>query len=114
MYNKDNIFAKILKDEIASQKIYEDENVLAFHDKYPQASVHAIVIPKGEYVDYSDFIQKSSAENIADFFSKIAHIVRLLNLESYRLITNKGDQSGQSVFHFHVHIIGGQKITDLL
>jgi diadenosine tetraphosphate (Ap4A) HIT family hydrolase len=113
MYREDNVFAKILRSEIPCKKVYEDESILAFHDAYPVAPVHVLVIPKHKYTDYNNFIGQSSPETIANFFSKIKHITEILNLTSYRLVTNKGSESGQSVFHFHAHIISGKKITTL-
>lgn len=114
MYDSNNIFARIIKGEIVAKKIYEDQNVIAFYDLYPVAPIHALVIPKKQYKDYKDFIKKAPTKEIADFFSKVDHVASLLKLESYRLITNYGSNSGQSVFHFHVHVIGGTQITNLI
>jgi len=114
MYDSNNVFAKIIRGELGAKKIYEDQDIIAFYDLYPVAPVHALVIPKKQYKDYKDFVKKAPKEEIADLFIKIEHITHLLKLESYRLITNYGSQSGQSVFHFHVHIIGGQQITNLI
>lgn len=114
MYDSNNAFAKIIKGEIDAKKIYEDQNVIAFYDLYPVAPVHALVIPKKQYKDYKDFVKKAPKEEIADFFTKVDHVASILKLESYRLITNYGSHSGQSVFHFHVHIIGGTQITSLI
>jgi histidine triad (HIT) family protein len=114
MYNPDNIFAKILLGKVPSKVIYEDQEVLSFYDAYPAAPVHAIVIPKGEYLDYDHFVNKATPLAVGYFFSAIPHIAKLLNLDSYRLITNKGASSGQSIFHFHMHIIGGVKLDTLI
>jgi histidine triad (HIT) family protein len=114
MYDENNVFAKILRGELGCRKVYEDDQVLAFHDAFPEAPVHVLVITKCQSRDYSDFVSNSSAEKIGNFFSKIEHVIKLLNLKSYRLITNNGGESGQSVFHFHVHILAGKKISNLL
>ena len=114
MYDSNNVFAKIISGDLTCNKIYEDDDVLAFFDLYPKAPVHAIVIPKANYIDYADFIEKASPSQVADFFTKIKHISDLLKLKSFRMITNKGSKSGQSVFHFHVHLLGGKQIDDLI
>jgi len=116
MYNKENIFAKIISKDLPTEIIYEDDQVLAFKDIAPVAPVHIIVIPKNNYIDYADFISKASAEEIKHFFAKISDIANQAGLDKdgYRLITNKGEKSGQTIFHFHFHIIGGQKLIGLI
>lgn len=108
VYDDTNVFAKILRDEIACKKIYENDYVLSFHDISPVASVHAIVIPKGKYIDYADFISKASDLEKSKFFASVYDIITLLNLSTgYRLLSNSGKENGQTVFHFHMHIISG-------
>ncbi len=116
MYIKDNVFAKIINKDIPSTIIYEDDNVLAFNDINPAAPVHVLVIPKKEYIDYSDFILKASSNEIKEYFSSLAHVASLVGLEqdSYRLITNKGEKCGQTIPHFHFHIVGGKPLSKLL
>ncbi|WP_253307560.1 MULTISPECIES: histidine triad nucleotide-binding protein [unclassified Rickettsia] len=116
MYDEKNIFAKIINKDIPAKIIYEDEKLLAFKDINPVAPVHLIVIPKQEYIDYDDFIAKASSEEIKYFFAKISDIAKEagLNESGYRLVTNKGENVGQSIFHFHFHIIGGKKISGLI
>lgn len=108
-YDRDNIFAKILRGEAPCNKVYEDDNVLAFHDIRPLAPVHVLVIPKGEYVSFDDFA--ASGCNLAEFFSTVRKIAHMLDLHKsgYRLTTNHGPAAGQEVFHFHVHITGYKK-----
>ena len=113
-YSKDNVFAKIIRGELPCNKVYEDDDVLAFYDAYPQAKIHVLVIPKGPYIDYSDFLQKAAKEYVASFFAKVQYVIELLKLDSYRLISNSGEISAQSVFHFHLHILSGQKIDKLV
>jgi len=116
MYNKNNIFAKIIRGEIPSKKVYEDSDILAFHDIAKAAPTHVLVIPKGEFVNLPDFINKATAEKVATFFQKVTEIAQILDLENsgYRIISNIGEDASQSVPHFHVHILGKKKLGDLL
>ena len=115
-YNSDNIFAKIIRGEIPANKVYEDDKVLAFYDISKAAPIHVLVIPKGEYVDFSDFSTKATAEEIAHFFKKISEISEGLGVDKsgFRLISNKGSNAHQTVPHFHVHILGGKALGPLL
>lgn len=114
-YNKDNIFAKIIRGEIPASKVYEDEKVLAFHDISRSAPTHVLVIPKGEYVNFDDFVNKASAAEIDFFFKKVSAIAKDLgvNESGFRLVANQGEHGNQSVLHFHVHILGGRKMSGL-
>lgn len=111
-YDSKNIFAKILKKEIPAKTIYENEYVLAFHDVAPKAPIHALVIPKNPYTSYADFSQRAAPEEIVAFTKAVAHVANLLGLDKdgYRIISNIGRNSGQEVFHFHFHILGGKKL----
>ena len=115
-YDKNNVFAKIIRGEIPAKKVYEDDEILAFNDVNPAAPIHVLVIPKGEYVSFSDFVEGAGAIKVASFFAKTQRIVELLGiLESgYRIITNHGINGSQSVFHFHVHILGGKQLGALV
>lgn len=115
-YDKDNIFAKIIRKEIPSKKIYEDDDVYAFHDIAAAAPVHALVVPKGEYVSFDDFVSKANLDIVAKFFIKVQKIAEQLGLpeNGYRIITNHGVHASQSVPHFHVHILGGRALGALL
>ena len=115
-YDPNNIFARILRGEIPSKKVYEDAHVLAFHDIHPQAPVHILVIPKGAYVSYDDFATKASPEEIVAFTRAVAAIARDQGLAQtgYRLLANHGPDSHQDVPHFHVHIVGGRPLGRLL
>lgn len=115
-YDKNNIFAKIIRGEISSNKIYEDEKVLAFWDISKAAPTHALVIPKGEYLNFSDFVKKSEPEEISYFFKKLGEIATLLGVDEagFRLISNIGSDAHQTVPHFHVHILAGKKLGPLL
>jgi diadenosine tetraphosphate (Ap4A) HIT family hydrolase len=111
-YDPNNIFAKILRGEIPCDKVYEDEHVLAFRDIRPQAKVHALIIPKGAYISAQDFSAKASEAEIVGFTRSIAKVVDALGVAGggYRIIANIGGDGGQEVPHYHIHILGGQKI----
>ncbi len=113
-YDNDNIFAKILRGDIPNKTVYEDDAILAFHDIAPKTPIHVLVIPKGAYVDMDDFSANASADEIGRFFAKAGEIARDLGVaeSGYRLVTNNGENAGQIVPHFHVHIMGGQKIKE--
>lgn len=115
-YNNENIFAKIIKGEAKAEKIYEDEKLIAIRDIFPAAPVHVLVIPKGEYVSFADFVVKAGDAEVAYFFRKIGEIAKLQGLEEngFRLITNHGAHASQTVPHFHVHIIGGRSLGGLV
>lgn len=115
-YDKNNIFAKIIRGEIPANKVFEDEKVLAFHDISKAAPTHVLVIPKGEYLDFLDFTSNAAPEEISYFFKKINEIARLLEADKsgFRLISNIGSNAHQTVPHFHVHILAGKKLGALL
>jgi len=115
-YDDANVFAKILRGEIPSRKVYEDEWALAFHDINPQAPVHVLVIPKGRYCSLADFSAGASDAELAGFVRAVGHVARSLGLEApgYRVLANMGDHAGQEVGHFHVHIFGGQPLGRMI
>ncbi len=113
-YDTNNVFAKILRGEIPSKKVYEDEFAFAFEDIAPTAPTHILVIPKGEYRNFSEFASHAPANLVQGFFAAVEKIAAQHKLEHYRLITNNGEGAGQSVHHFHVHILAGKKMSALL
>ncbi len=115
-YDDSNIFARILRGEIPSNKVYEDEHALAFHDINPQAPVHILVIPKGAYVSWDDFSERAPAEEIAGFVKAVGHVARTQGMvtRGYRLLANVGRNGGQEVPHLHVHIFGGGPLGPML
>lgn len=115
-YDDNNIFARILRGEIPSNKVYEDAWALAFHDIAPQAPVHVLVIPKGRFVSFADFSATADAAMIAGFFRAVGAVTRQLRLEAegYRLLANMGPSSGQEVPHFHVHVFAGKPLGRML
>jgi len=115
-YDDSNVFAKILRGEIPSKKVYEDEFALAFHDINPQAPVHVLVIPKGRYVSMVDFAAKASPAEMAGFLRAIGKTAAMLGLDEagYRILANHGPDSHQEVAHLHVHIFGGRRLGPML
>ena len=115
-YDKNNIFAKILKGEIPCKKVYETDYVLAFHDINPQKKVHVLVIPKGEYVDLDDFTSMASEKEIVELNKAISHVANLVGSKDmgYRALTNIGSDGGQEVPHLHFHIFAGEKIGKMV
>lgn len=115
-YDPENIFQKIMKGELPCKKVLETERSLAFQDAFPKAPVHILVIPKGEYQDYSDFMSRSNVAEKLDFWDVVQAVIKEKNLEDkgYRLITNMGGEGGQEVYHFHVHILAGKPLGPLV
>ena len=115
-YDDQNVFAKILRGEIPSRRVHEDEWAFAFHDINPQAPVHILVIPKGAYVSWDDFSARASAAEIAGFVRAVGRIARDNGLVSpgYRLLANIGAHGHQEVPHLHVHLFGGRQMGAML
>lgn len=115
-YDDTNIFARILRGEIPHKTLFEDEHVLAFHDITPAAPVHVLVIPKEEYTSFDDFIGHAGAERITHFWRVVRQVAGELGLpeSGYRILTNHGAHAGQTVPHFHVHILGGRHLGGLV
>lgn len=115
-YDDNNIFARILRNEIPSKRIYEDEWAVAFHDINPQAPVHVLVIPRGKYVALPDFLENAPDAEIAGFWRAVGTVARQLGLEEtgYRTLSNMGPHAGQEVPHLHVHLFGGGPLGPML
>ena len=115
-YDEHNIFAKILRGEIPSTRIYEDEHAYAFPDINPLAPVHILVIPKGNYVSWDDFSAKASDAEIAGLTRAVGKIARDAGLveQGYRVLANVGMNSGQEVPHLHLHIFAGRPLGPML
>ena len=111
-YDRNNVFAKILRGELPCKKVYENDHALAFHDINPLMPVHVLVIPKGEYVTLHDFTSAASPEAQAGFMQAIGETARLAGVtdDGYRIVANNGVNANQEVQHFHVHIFGGRPI----
>lgn len=115
-YDKNNVFAQILRKEIPANVIYENEYALAFHDINPKAPIHILVIPKGEYISFLDFSAKATPTFVYGFTKAIQHVIELFDLEKegFRLLSNHGHHGGQEVAHFHVHIFGGRPLGPMI
>ncbi|HUI34344.1 MAG TPA: histidine triad nucleotide-binding protein [Stellaceae bacterium] len=111
-YDRNNVFARILRGEIPCTKVYEDEHVLAFRDIQPQAPNHVVLIPKGEYLSADDFSATASDAELAAFMRAVAKIAKLEGISEggYRIVSNHGKAAHQAVPHFHLHLFGGRDL----
>jgi diadenosine tetraphosphate (Ap4A) HIT family hydrolase len=107
-YNDNNVFAKIINGSLPCKKVYEDSKYICFHDINPASKVHVLLVPKGKFVNFLDFCNKSTKEEVAEIFLKITEIASILEIEKagFKTIFNTGKNGGQEVPHFHIHIIG--------
>ena len=118
-YDDNNIFAKILRGEIPCSKIYENDYVLSFYDVNPQKKIHALVIPKGKYVDLDDFSTNASPGEIVGLLNGINTVAKKLGIsvdigKGYRALTNVSKDGGQEVPHLHFHLFGGEIIGKMV
>jgi histidine triad (HIT) family protein len=115
-YDRNNVFARILRGEIPCNKVYEDEHTLAFRDIHPQAPTHILVIPKGEYTSLDDFSQNASDTQMASLVKALGDIARQEGVteSGYRILANNGAAAHQEVPHFHVHLFGGRDLGGML
>jgi len=118
-YDDNNIFAKILRGEIPCKKIYEDDFILSFHDINPQKKIHALVIPKGKYIDLDDFSSKATPNEIVGLLKGINIVANKLGIsvetgKGYRTLSNISEDGGQEVLHLHFHLFGGEKVGKMV
>ena len=118
-YDKNNIFAKILRGEIPCKKVYENDYILAFHDINPQKKIHVLIIPKGKYVDLDDFSLNASPEEMVGLLKGINIVAKKLGISTevgkgYRALSNISDDGGQEVPHLHFHLFGGEKVGKMV
>ena len=118
-YDDNNIFAKILREEIPCNKIYEDKFVLSFHDINPQKKIHALIIPKGKYTDLDDFSLNASPEEMVGLLKGINIVAKKLGISTevgkgYRALANISEDGGQEVPHLHFHLFGGEKLGKMV
>ena len=115
-YDDNNIFAKILRGEIPSKKVFENEHALALHDIHPAKPVHVLVIPKGKYTDFTDFTTRASAAEQTGFYKAVTAAAKAAGVTDagYRLVANTGINGGQEVPHFHMHILGGAYVGPMV
>ena len=106
----DCLFCKIAEGEIPSNKVYEDAVCLAFRDIDPQAPTHFLVIPKAHIASCAQ-VNEDNAALVGHMFTVIAKVAHELGLDSYRVVSNCGQQAGQSVPHLHFHVLGGRDMT---
>ena len=119
VYDDQNIFAKILRSEIPCNKIYEDNFVLSFYDINPKKKIHALVIPKGKYIDLDDFSLNASPDEMVGLLKGINKVAAKLGIsintgQGYRALTNISNDGGQEVPHLHFHLFGGEKIGKMV
>ena len=115
-YDDNNIFARILRGEIPSSRVFENEWAVAFHDINPQAPVHVLVIPRGRWRSWADFAARAGEAEIAGFVRAVGQVAHDLGLEEpgYRLLANAGLDAHQEVPHLHVHLFGGKPLGPML
>ena len=118
-YDDNNIFAKILRREIPCKKIYEDEYILSFYDINPQKKIHALVIPKGKYIDLDDFNTRATDKEIVGLIKGISIVAKKLEIsvdngKGYRALANISEYGGQEVPHLHFHLFGGEKVGKMV
>ncbi len=119
IYDNNNIFAKILRGEIPCKKIYEDKFVLSFYDVNPQKKIHALVIPKGKYVNLDDFTINASSEEMVGLLKGINIVAKILGIsvdkgKGYRALANISEHGGQEVPHLHFHLFGGERVGKMV
>lgn len=117
MYDKNNVFAKIARNEIPREAIVENEYALSFNDINPLFEKHVLVIPKGEYENILDFVTNASAEEQAGFWDCFKETAEKIGIcENFNILANAGANAPfvkQSVFHFHLHLVCGPKKEEL-
>ena len=108
---EDCVFCKIIKGEIPSKKVYEDDEILAFYDINPIAKVHVLVIPKMHIKSLQE-LKEENKDLLFDLFEKINEVAKIVGVDKtgFRVISNVGEDAGQAVKHLHFHILGGEKL----
>lgn len=108
------IFCKIVKGDIPSTKVYEDDDMIIIKDLNPQAPVHLLLIPKEHYANIIEMTD-SQSQTLAGCLKKLSTLTDELGLQNgFRLVSNKGEDGCQSVGHLHIHILGGRKLSDTM
>ena len=106
----DCLFCKIIAGDIPSKKVYEDDLCYAFYDIDPQAPTHFLVIPKAHIGSVAE-VTEDNAAVVAHIFAVISKVTKQLGLDSYRVVSNIGQQAGQTVFHLHFHVLAGRDMS---
>ncbi len=105
------VFCEIINGNIPSDKVYEDDMMVAFKDLNPQAPVHILAVPK-EHICCANAINEENSKYVAHIFEKLPEIAKAQGIESYRIINNCGEDAGQTVMHLHFHLLGGVKMEE--
>ena len=115
-YDPNNIFAKIVRGEIPSTCVYEDDYALCIKNINPEAEIHLLVLTKGQYTDFQDFHKNAPAAEIVGFNKAVTKMIAFEDLDKtgYRLITNCRGHSGQEIPHLHYHILGGEPLGKII
>ena len=115
-YDRTNVFSKILRSEIKCDKVLENEHALAFLDINPQAPIHILIIPKNEYIDFHDFTENGSSQEVTYFWKLVCDVINSKNISDtgFRIIANSGVDGNQDVPHFHVHLLGGKNLGKMI
>ena len=106
----DCLFCKIIAGEIPSTKVYEDDTIYAFRDINPQAPTHILIVPK-KHIACAAELTESDGAMVGHIFAVAAQLARDEGLSSYRVVTNSGEDAGQTVQHLHFHLLGGRKLA---
>ena len=109
-YEPDCLFCKIAAGEIPSERVYEDEAVIVFRDINPRAPTHVLAIPRRHIASAAN-LTDADGELLASLFAALRHVAEEAGLRGYRIVTNVGAESGQSVFHLHFHLLGGRPMS---
>jgi diadenosine tetraphosphate (Ap4A) HIT family hydrolase len=115
-YDPNNIFARILRGEVPCKKVFENQYALAFHDIHPATPVHVLIVPKGAYVDMTDFSEKAADAEIVGFIRALNYVARLADPkgQGYRVLANSGPNSHQEVPHMHMHLFAGRPLGPMI
>lgn len=115
-YDPNNIFAKILRGDIPCDKVYEDDHVLAFKDKFPKRAVHVLIVPKKPYTDVRSFGEQGSDAELAAILRAVPKVAEIMGVkqDGFRLIANTDMHGGQEVPHLHFHLIGGEPVGPMV
>ncbi|HEY8179774.1 MAG TPA: histidine triad nucleotide-binding protein [Candidatus Limnocylindria bacterium] len=109
-YEPDCLFCRIAAGEIAAEVVYSDDAVVAFRDVNPRAPTHLLVIPRRHIPSAAD-LTDADGPTLAALFAALRHVAEESGLQGYRIVTNVGAEAGQSVFHLHLHLLGGRAMT---
>ena len=115
-YDKNNIFAKIIRKEAKANIVFENKHILCFKDIFPKAPVHILIIPKGQFKDIFDFSINATSEEKKAIYDGFAKVIKIFDLEldGCRIITNFGKHGRQEVPHLHFHLLGGKDIGSMI